>query len=219
MRVSLRGKDDGQAATALVLLGLGVMLLLVLKYMTPLSEASDHLGQGQTAAEASALAGAQAIADDTVPALLGGITAPGQLAGVLSGLTSQLGRADADRLAAANDADLIDYHYDWFADKVTATIRPKATETGTIKPVTAVAQVGFTWNCHFEGLPTPSPSPTTTASPPTPPVSPTTPPPPPDQSVDLVCGSFTIHFTLVGSTGKLRVLPGQFDGLRPRLVG
>jgi hypothetical protein len=204
-----------------VVIGLAVMLLLVLKYMTPLAQAGDHFTQGQTAAEASALAGAQAIADDSIPALLAGITTPGDLAGALSGASSQLGSGDAARLAGDNGADLISYTYDWRADRVTATVRPQSTAAGQIKPVSATARVGFSWNCFWSGLPTPSPTtPAPSPSPsPTTPVTP--PPPPPDQTVTLQCGSTSITFTLVGRTGLLRLSPAtQLDGLfRPRLVG
>lgn len=219
MRRSPDSREDGQATTAFVILGLAVMLLLVLKYMTPLSEASDHKSQGQTAAEASALAGAQSIAEHVIPSLLGGITRPDQLGGLLDSLSHQMGQADADDLARDNDADLVDYDYDWDSGKVTATIRPAATANGTLRTVQAVAQTGFQWNCHFVGLPTPTQTPTPSPSP-TSSAPPTTPPPPPDQDVQLVCGSVSIDFTLVGRTGLLRVVPGQFDNLlSPRLVG
>jgi hypothetical protein len=221
MRVRRGQGDDGQAATAFVVIGLAVMLLLVLKYMTPLAQAGDHFTEGQTAAEASALAGAQAIADDSIPALLGAITTPGDLARALGGASSQLGSGDAARLAADNDADLISYDYDWRSDRVTATVRPTSTADGQIKPVSATARVGFSWSCSWSGLPSPSPtSPTPSPSPsPTTPVTP--PPPPADQTVTLQCGSTAITFTLVGRTGLLRLSPpGQLSGLfRPRLVG
>jgi Putative Flp pilus-assembly TadE/G-like len=217
------GREDGQATTAFVLIGLVVMILLVFKYMVPLSSASDHRGQGQTAAEASALAGAQSIAEHVIPDLIGAITTPGQLGDVLDRLTHQMGQADADDLARANSADLVDYDYSWSSGTVTATIRPQATENGTLRTVSATARVGFPWTeCHFVGFPTPSPS---TSTPPpsgptaTPTQSPTSPPPPPDQDVQLVCGPVSIDFTLVGRTGLLRVVPGQFDDLlHPRLV-
>lgn len=214
--------EDGQVATAFVLIGLAVMLVLVLKYMTPLAQAGDHYSQGQTAAEAAALAGAKAIADDTIPSLIASITDPDQWPGITGDLTSSMGSGPAAQLASENNTSLISYSYDWRRDRVTATVRPQSTAQGTIKPVSAVARIGFDWTCSWAGLPTDSPS--SSSPPPTgsPTGSPTTPPPPPpDSTVQLVCGSFSISFVLSGRTGHLRLSPaGQLDGLlRPRLIG
>src|SRR5690349_25023657 len=107
-----------------------------------LGSAVDERGQAQTAADAAALAGAEAVRDG-LPALLGQVRSPADLARVADTLTCGAGREDAVELAAANGAEVTSYCYDSIDDRVEVTVENRATRdagTGTAR-ASAVASL------------------------------------------------------------------------------
>ena len=216
------------------LLGLATLLVFVL---VPTSAATDQRSRAQNAADAAALAGAGGVLDDLEARL--GDPLPGRLTldqpssafddvfyALFTG-TSASGGTDADRLAAANGAQVTSYRYDWRADRIEVQVQMNGRlEGGEQSQAAASAEVGSRFGrCRFTPPPTPPTVPTPTETPsPDPSATPTaapTPDPPGPVDLDLDCDGHDLHFVLDGG-GRLRLTPpGQlrsWNRLDPRLV-
>jgi hypothetical protein len=109
-----------------------------------LGAAVDERGGAQTAADAAALGGAQAVRDE-LPGLLAQIRSAADLARVSDTLTCGVGRDGAVELAAANGADVTAYCYDSVTDRVEVSVENRTTRdaaTGTAT-ASAVAELGL----------------------------------------------------------------------------
>lgn len=213
---SRRNREAGQVGTWPILVIAFAILALGVVVFTRLSTATKEAAEIQLAADAAALAGAQAIGQD----------APGQIVSALmSGgtLPASLGQGPAQNFASRNGSRVIHYTYNPVQDRVTVRVRSQAvTESGQREEATAVARLGLRLGpCSHPPAPTPTPTPTTTP-PPSPSPTPTTPPPPPpDVEVEGSCGDLEYEVTYPGSGG-----PPQFHVdanlikslLDPRLV-
>ena len=186
-------REDAGAATTIVLVG-GMVLVLAMLFMfvLPVTRGADQASRSQTAADSAALAGAEAIREDVLARL-----AVGDL-GILAGPWASRGGAAATSYASRNDADLVAYTYDAWADEVRVQVRfdePGVAGTQRVER-TAVARVGLALGrCtrtteEVEPEPTPTPTPTPTEDDdddPDPTPTPPTPPPPPTYEHGLEC--------------------------------
>lgn len=198
LRTAARG-DDGVAATAIILTVVVAVLALLFVYVIPLLAATDKSGQGQTAADAAALAGAVRARDRAVDEIdqavwdlrigvLTGTRATWRFSGAAAGGSGYPG---AEQYAQRNDASVESYHHDAARDRVTVDVR--LDELGPENRVvrsSGTAQVGVELaSCQIvagrtitgytepppEETPTPEPTPAPTPSPtptPTPPFVP-----------------------------------------------
>lgn len=155
-RLRPRG-DDGQVATAVMLVVTVALVAVTAFGVLRLGAAVDERGQAQTAADAAALGGAEAVRDG-LPALLAEVTSAGDLAALRDALPCGAGRDGAVALAAANGAEVTSYCYDAAADRVAVTVVNRATGDPETGPATAsaVASPGLD-GCE------PPPAPTATA--------------------------------------------------------
>ena len=215
------------------LLGLATLLVFVL---VPTSAATDQRSRAQNAADAAALAGAGGVLDGLEARL--GDPLPGRLTldepgsafdrafYALFTSTSAVGGTDADRLAAANGAQVTSYRYDWRADRIEVQVQMNGRlEGGEQSQAAASAAIGSRFGrCRFTALPTP-PTATPTVTPSPDPSATATAAPTPDLpgpvDLDLDCDGHDLHFVLDGG-GRLRLTPpGQlrsWNRLDPRLV-
>jgi hypothetical protein len=182
-----------------------------------LGAAVDERGQAQTAADAAALGGAEAVREG-LPARFAAVTSVEDLEAVGRDLTCGAGREGAVGLAAANRAEVTSYCYDSFADRVEVTVVNRATGDPATGPATAsaVASLGLLVDdCELPAdasTPAPSPPPDGGDEPEEPGV------------VELVCGDVTIGFERSDDGGlELATDPDDLaeqleDALEPRLV-
>lgn len=211
-------QEHGQIGTwlsvtvALALIGFGAV------WLNALARGTDEAGSIQTAADAAALAGAQAIGRD----------APGQIVAALQhgGFNCGVGQVAAADFADRNGATLFKYCYNAETDKVEVKVRSNAPmATGKHEEASATAQVGLKLGpCVMPTAPTPSPTPTPTptvspTSGPTPTPTPT--PPPPDVKLPGSCGEVDFEVIFPGDGGKptFNWNAAMFkDQVKPRLV-
>ncbi len=219
--------ESGQMMTALVI-GLAFTLLaVVVVAVVPVGAATNEKTRSQTAADAAALAGAQAVRErwvdeDTAPGRLFYDDDPGRGGGV--GLHLGVLRGDG-RLAAAdyarlNDATLERYEVVPGQGEVEATVentyqayedRGRARSSATAEFRT---DIDFR-SCRWEGrLPTD-------------PTIESTPPGPPTFTATLTCGDWEADYVVVNSSVALFKVQGYavgltrkalYDDLEPRLV-
>ncbi len=139
MRVSrLRVGDGerGQAPTVIVMVIALCLIAFGFAFLSRLAKAEDQMSALQTAADSSALAGAQAVARD----------APSQLATAIP-MRSQLqcgaGSQEARKFASRNGATVISYCYYPRRDRVEVRVRSNtAAESGKREIRSATARVG-----------------------------------------------------------------------------
>ncbi|GGL39645.1 hypothetical protein H9L10_13435 [Phycicoccus endophyticus] len=195
-----RRDERGQVAMWLVVVVAFALVGLGTTAYARLAKATDEVSRIQTAADAAALAGAQAIVRDAPNAIREAV-----LSG--SGVPCGLGREAAQDFAARNDATLTRYCYYPESDRVEVTTRSNAvTESGSREERSAVAELGITLGpCVLpEAPPEPSWSPPPSSSPtPSGTESPTpTPTPTPDDVVgEGHCGDIGFQVTFPGAGG------------------
>jgi len=242
---SVRGRrsvdERGQVTTALVMVVILGLTAVATLGVFALARGVDDRSRAQTAADAAALAGA-GVLGDALPEILGLLDAKdGDLASYVG---CDLGRADAEEYAAANDATLTAYCFDLASGEVTVEVRmqdPVSDDTGPAE-AGAVASTGLDLgSCLFEDDAVEvQPSPTST---PTPEGgdgggqggggqggggqggdqggdgADTPPPPPPDLGTTLDCGPLSAQFTIGGEDGRLSLESVDVGDLEPELVG
>lgn len=222
---SRRSRDErGQVATAMFIVTFTALLAVALWGVFALSRGVDERSQAQSAADAAALAGAGAL-EAAIPVLLGELSSKAGLPGLGSSIGCGLGQGDAQQYAERNEAILTDYCFDFGADRVRAVVEMADPVSEDVGPAeagalaeTGVSLDGCTWEDE-EPPPTPTPTPTPTPSgSPTATPTPTEPPDPPDLGTTLDCGFFTAQFTILGSSGLLRLDDVQVDPIEPRLI-
>jgi len=218
-----RGKDEGAGPVTAILV-LGVFALLFAAGVTAVGAiAGDERSSAQHAADAAALAGAQAVVDDLPTSLHRGFKDVGDIAELLGGgRCLQTGQAQAAELARENSATLDRYCWNVFTDEVSASVTVLGTQvSGAPAAAGATAATNFDASaCKLasdftppEPAPTPSASPTPTTPPTPPPVA-----PPVATSVDCGAGPLPVDFTPGDARFRFRHLHGLADGLEPRLV-
>lgn len=199
MRRSAASAESGQVGTWPVLaVALGILALAVFGFVR-LATGVKEAAEIRTAADAAALAGAQAIGSD----------APGRIIAALSNgslsLDGGLGQNRAIEFAGRNGSDVTFYRYYPVQDRVEVTVRSqRVTESGQRENASATASVGIRLGpCSYATPPppTPTPTPTPTPSPTGTPSSTTPPPPPPDEQTTGVCGDLPIRVTWPGDGG------------------
>lgn len=220
----VRRRDErGQIATPIVIMASTFLIALALLGVAALGHGTDEKSQAQSAADAAALAGAGALADE-LPAILGMLHSKGGLAGLVG---CGLGQSQASTYASKNDASLTSYCFNLAHNRVEASVQMNDPVSDDVGPAVAdaVASTGFdAGSCSWQDDPPPSPSPTPTPTespddePSGPPPSPTPPPPPPDIGTTLTCGPIVAHFVIGGSSGLLTLVDVDVHGLEPRLV-
>ena len=160
--------------------------------------ATDEVSGLQTAADAAALAGAQAIARDAPKAIKEAVKTG-------SAIPCGLGHSEAQEFAARNGASVTGYCYYPVQDRVEVTVRSQGVlESGNHESTTAVAELGLTLGpCVLPDAPeppepTPTPTPTSTATP-----SPTPTPTPADVVKQGRCGDVEFDVTFPGDGGPV----------------
>lgn len=224
--------DDGQTVTFVVVFLMLAIILVGVRWILPMGEATDKRSRAQVAADAAALAAAGAVADRLAHRWADGL-GPGRWGDV--GLDCGGVNAAAQDLADANGARVVGG-----VNCSNATGEPEvlveldaATEDGRHARATARASLGIAWStCQWRPptVPTLPPPPTTTTAPTTTTTAPTTttttttrPPPPPVVDATLKCGSLEVAFRW--DWDELKFFPRHltYDNLRkklkPRLVG
>ena len=198
--------DDGQVATAVMLVVAVALVAVTGLGVLRLGAAVDERGQAQTAADAAALGGARA-ARDGLPALFAALRTADDLEAVGDALTCGVGREGALELAAANGAEVTSYCYDSLTDRVEVEVVNRATgdaATGTATAA-AVASLGLLIDdC------TRSPDPS--ATPPAPPGA--EPETDPDAGagpaeITLTCGDLRVEFEAADGGGLRLVTPPE----------
>jgi hypothetical protein len=222
------GSDRGSGpVTALLIMGV-LALVLAIGITAGLSAAGEERSGAQHAADAAALAGAQSILDDApddlAPGFLRVSDIPAQLGG---GVCSQNGRAEATRLAGANDATLTSYCYDVWSDTVSTSVRLDESHVGDTKAIAdAEAVTGFApAECRLASAFEPPEEPST------PPEDdddaeeedddPPPPPPPPatvNTTVDCGFGDLPVVFRTATSRFTFTDLAAALEDLDPRLT-
>lgn len=228
MRGQLRG-DRGQVATAVMIIVAVAVTAVVTLGVLPLGAASNEKGQSQTAADAAALAGAEAVRDRLVEGIgrvngIGPSGVPSVVETLNDVFSCGFGRDQAAALASRNGADLVSYS--WCGDRVDAAVQNVRSSGGAPARSRAAADLGIRLDeCRLDGLPEPHPDPTPTPTvsedPEDPPPSSPPPEPPPDLDLELRCGDLAVDVRLLGATGVLELradLARLRDRLEPRLV-
>lgn len=219
----------------MALMVLGAVALLVAIVLTgKFALAGDERSDARHAADAAALAGAQAVLDELPDQLAPGFLVPSDINTLLgSGVCLQTGRPDADRLAAQNGATLTSYCYDAFRDEITADVAMTSSQVSA--PGTASATAATTFDASSCTLdagftpPTPAPPPAADGGdddggdddggdegdPPPPP------PPPPAQvgtSIDCGTGPLTLAFQVASARFGFVDLATELADVKPRLT-
>jgi hypothetical protein len=195
--------DDGQVAAGLVTCAVLALVALLVWFVVPVSAASDQHSRAQTAADAAALAAAEAIIRDA-DLTLSAMATEGQLHVFLQAV---LGSEGATQYAALNNAHVVSYRYDWRNDRAEVVVETNdRLETGEASRARAVAEVGLTWGqCEWR-VQTP---------PPPPPAGPGVVP----EFLDCDHGK-VVHYLLYTNGSVTMTPPGQFRRLlQARLVG
>ncbi len=135
-RLQVGGRERGQAPTAIIVAVALCLIAFGFAFLSRLAKAEDQMSALQTAADSSALAGAQAVAQD----------APSQLATAIatrSQLQCGMGSHEARQFARRNGATVISYCYYPAQDRVKVTVRGNTTaESGKREVRSATARVG-----------------------------------------------------------------------------
>jgi len=244
----VRGRDDRGAAVTGVMITVSLALItLLLVAVVPLLSGTEQSARAQTAADASALAGATSVRD-RAESELRGVRLLDLAIGELSGswrfstaVTAMSGFGAAEDYARRNAAVLYParYSYDASRDRVRSGVELRElAPNDEHAEATGAASLGLTLaDCRFDAgreilgwttpPPTPSPSPTPT---PTPGATPTpTPSPPPPFVPSPVYGPWGFTFSCPGDRGftesgasfthvRDRAADRLHDGARPRLV-
>jgi hypothetical protein len=221
VRARKAGSDRGSGpVTALLIMGV-LALVLAIGITAGLSAAGEERSGAQHAADAAALAGAQSILDDApddlAPGFLRVSDIPVQLGG---GVCSQNGRAEATRLAQANDATLTTYCYDVWNDTVSTSVRLDETHVGDTKATAdAEAETGFApAECRLASAFEPPDEP---IAPPDDDDDAPPPPPPPatmDTTIDCGFGDLSVTFRTATSRFTFTDLAEELEDLDPRLT-
>ncbi|TDT31284.1 pilus assembly protein TadG-related protein [Naumannella halotolerans] len=211
-----------------VVLFLGILAVVFAIGVTAVGGvANKETSAAQAAADAAALAGARSILDRAPSDLAPGFRFPTEIPVLLGGSAcSARGHAEAQRLAQTNGANVTDYCWNPFTDRISVTVTLPATEvSGDVVSASAVAQTRFApGSCTVDpGFDIPTPSPTPSAEPPSPSPGPTsTPEPPPILDTDIECGGFSYPITWDMSLNRFVFLDPPLatllDDLDPRLV-
>jgi hypothetical protein len=140
-----RGQGEGGAAAlSLIVTGMVLSLAIVLFMALPITQASDRKAANRTAADAAALAGAEAIRDNLGIALTSG-PFQGSFDDYL--LTIDLGQSEASEYAERNGSTLIEYDasVDGLAWEVFARVEgDPVREQDDLRPESqATARIGF----------------------------------------------------------------------------
>lgn len=190
--------ESGQAAMWLVLTMAILFLALGVTAYSRLVSATDEVSGLQTAADAAALAGAQAIARDAPQAIKDAVRDGG-------GIPCGLGRGEAQNFAARNGATVTSYCYYPVQDRIEVTVRSQAVlESGRRETRSAVAELDLRLGpCVLpdapeppEPEPTPTPTPSSSATP-----TPTPTPTPDDVVKKGRCGEVEFDVTFPGGGG------------------
>lgn len=193
-----RRDEAGQAAMWLILTMAFLLVALGTTAYSRLVSATDEVSSLQTAADAAALAGAQAIARDAPQAIKDAVRNGG-------GIPCGLGRTEAQAFAARNGATVTGYCYYPVQDRIEVTVRSQAVlESGRQESATSVAELDLRLGpCVLpeapeppEPTPTPTPSPSSTATP-----TPTPTPTPDDVVRKGRCGEVEFDVTFPGGGG------------------
>ena len=191
-------REQGQAAMWLVLTVAFLLVALGVTAYSRLVSATDEVSGLQTAADAAALAGAQAIARDAPQAIKDAVRDGG-------GIPCGLGRGEAQSFAARNGATVTSYCYYPVQDRSEVTVRSQAVlESGRREDASAVAELGLRLGpCVLpdapeppEPEPTPTPTPSSTSTP-----TPTPTPTPDDVVKKGRCGDVEFDVTFPGGGG------------------
>lgn len=213
-RTRLR-RERGQVALALILSVTVGLVAVGIFGVVALSRGADEKSKAQSAADAAALAGADALVED-LPGRLGRLVGRGGLQGLFG---CDLGRDAASDFAGRNEAQLTEYCYDARDDRVRVAVRMNEGVTEDVGPAEAEAEAsaGIDFgSCSWRNEDPPTPTtttPTTTSTAP----PPTTPPPAPDFITQLNCGRLSARFQVNGETGKLQLVKVDIDDVEPRL--
>lgn len=230
--------EEGVAASALLvtalLVGLGMFVYMAIPYAT----AVDAKAKNRSAADAAAIAGAQAAFGDLLMSLSGGPIGGDLIPGSWSAVPgcAGLGYGAANGYASYNDAVLTDYVFDCGTGEATVRVEGRGYE-GQPSRSTARAKVDLPSCDPMPEPPEPEPS-EPPADPPTGGPSPSpgpgpstgpspTPEPADDFDFDLDCAGFDLHLEFKDTDGDglydaFHVPPGQLgdiaDAVDARLV-
>lgn len=152
----------------------------------PFGVASDAKAQNNTAADAAALAGAEAAQSDLV-----GMITSGAFVTHGAQLSAGAGLPAAQEYAAHNDAQVVEYYFDPVSGQAHVTVEGHPAE-GQVSRSEAVAEIDLP-DCDLGVLPTPPPVPSPSENPPGggPPSGPPDEPPGPlDHDID--CGGMDL---------------------------
>ena len=128
-----RRDEAGQAAMWLILTMAFLLVALGTTAYSRLVSATDEVSSLQTAADAAALAGAQAIARDAPQAIKDAVRNGG-------GIPCGLGRSEAQAFAARNGATVTGYCYYPVQDRIEVTVRSQAVlESGRQESATSAS--------------------------------------------------------------------------------
>ena len=195
-----RHAEAGQAAMWLILTVAFLLVALATTGYSRLVSATDEVSSLQTAADAAALAGAQAIARDAPQAIKDAVRNGGAI-------PCGLGRSEAQAFAARNGANVTEYCYYPVQDRIEVTVRSQAVlESGRRESTTSVAELDLRLGpCVLPDAPEP-PEPTPTPTPTPSPSSTATPTPTPTPTPDDVvkkgrCGEVEFDVTFPGGGG------------------
>jgi hypothetical protein len=156
-----RGPEGGQAAMWFILTMAFLFVALGVTAYSRLVSATDEVSSLQTAADAAALAGAQAIARDAPQAIKDAVSNGG-------GIPCGLGRGEAQAFAARNGANVTGYCYYPVQDRIEVTVRSQAVlESGRQENASAVSELDLRLGpCVLPDAPEPpEPEPTPHADP------------------------------------------------------
>lgn len=209
-------RERGQVTTAIVLSVTVGLVAVALFGLVALARGADERTKSQSAADAAALAGADAL-NDLLPGLFAQI---GSKHGWRDVFGCGLGRGAAADFASRNDATLTDYCFDVGDDEVRVRVRMNDPVTDDVGPATAkaTARTGLDLgHCDWDDEEPPTPSTTSPSTTPTSSPSPTTTEPPPDYGTTLRCHGVTVRFVVDGETGKLTLDDIDFDPFKARL--
>jgi hypothetical protein len=191
------GDDAGQVVTVLVVMMVLLLVSVVVSVLVPIGRAADLKERTQSAADASALAGAGDIRKEVLRRFGLGLA---DKSFVDNWVLCGSGRIPAADFAGRNNARVTRYCYLAAGDRVTVTVQGRTAVGGLLPTASAVAEVGIRWgSCRFRDDP------------------------PPALTTHWICGSLDVPFEVDPVTGRLTLdhtlPPGWLDQrLVPRLV-
>ena len=215
-----RRRDAGSGPVTVIMILAVLALCAALGITARFAAAGDEKSTAQHAADAAALAGAQAILDDLPNELSPGFAVPTDIATLLGGgVCVQTGRIEATTLAAQNSGIITHYCYNVFRDEISVSVVLDDSSDGTRARADAVAATTFdASSCSladdFEA-PTPAPSPTGDDEDDDPP------PPPPssvDTAIDCGFGALSVVFRPLTARFGFASLAAELADVRPRLT-